>query len=466
MKKFLFITLSLLVVVKSAWAISVPVDSLDKLVASAHSDTDKSNLLAKLAYQNLYSKPEYSFYLSQRGLQIAKNVNYLLGQAKCYKGIGDALELLGNYPTALNAYLKSLHIAEQLGQPLLIAKAHTNIGLIYQDQGEYELAVKYTQLAQKQLESIRDKKSVEKYDENYDAVMLNLGYYYLELNKLDVALDYEQKAYTLAVSNHIDYNMGNILQNLGLIQEKLKNNALALSYYKMSVQKSQQFSDSSTEADSYVIMAKYFQKTGHADSAVIFAKKALQAARATLYIKGVLNSSSLLASLYETTDKSAAFDYYKIATDARDTLFNEEKVKEIQNLKFEEQIRQQEIAELKAQQDEERKDNLQLAGIALFIPMFFLLCLLLSNTKVNKRVIEFTSVLSLLFLFEFMTLLIHPFVEHFTNHTPVVEFLLFVCVAAFMAPAHHRLTDWLKEKLLHRHHLHSHAATEPKTYTD
>ncbi|RYY70622.1 MAG: hypothetical protein EOO13_06000 [Chitinophagaceae bacterium] len=57
------------------------------------------------------------------------------------------------------------------------------------------------------------------------------------------------------------------------------------------------------------------------------------------------------------------------------------------------------------------------------------------------------GVISLLILFEYLTLLLHPRVVEFTHHTPFYELLIFVGVAALLIPAHHRIEHWLIAKL-------------------
>lgn len=57
------------------------------------------------------------------------------------------------------------------------------------------------------------------------------------------------------------------------------------------------------------------------------------------------------------------------------------------------------------------------------------------------------GIISLLLLFEYLTLFLHPFVVELTNHTPVLELLIFVTVAAFLIPLHHKLEAWVIKKL-------------------
>ncbi len=94
---------------------------------------------------------------------------------------------------------------------------------------------------------------------------------------------------------------------------------------------------------------------------------------------------------------------------------------------------------------------MQLIAIALFIPVFILVLFRLRRTRLHRGVIDFMGVLSLLLVFEFITLLSHPFIERITGHTPVLELIILVVVASVLVPAHHQLTHWLKERLAKPH---------------
>ena len=457
MKK-LILVLSLLNCACCIYAQQKKIDSLKRLLSTSSSDTATVTLKRKLAHKYLYSKPDSSFLLAQEGLVLATKIDFLEGQAKCYKEIGEAKEQMGNYPDAMQDYLKYLRIAEKLNLQFDIAQALIDIGLLYQDQEEYKQAIKYTLHAKNVIEGISNKNKVSDYQATYNAILINIGYFYFKNNQLDSALVYEQNAFELGVKIHNEEYMGNILLNMGLIQEKINNKALAITYYRMSLQKSEAIGDYTTLTNTYLDIANFYNLTNQPDSCIIFYKNALQTAKTALYTKGTLAASTKLAILYGKTDKNLAYDYLRTAAVARDSLFDQEKVKQLQKLKYEEQVREQEIAELKTQREEERKNNLQLSLIALFIPVFFLVSLLLGKIKVHHRIIEFMSVLSILFLFEFFTLLIDPIVRKFSSNTPLIEFLIFVCLAAIMVPTHHHLTTWLKVRLTNlqkweKHHL-------------
>ncbi|MFZ1453190.1 MAG: hypothetical protein WAT20_10825, partial [Ferruginibacter sp.] len=119
------------------------------------------------------------------------------------------------------------------------------------------------------------------------------------------------------------------------------------------------------------------------------------------------------------------------------------RIRQSQVLSSNEQVRQLEIAENLALVKKERKQQLQLLFIAIFIPGFFIITLLLSRIRMPVKLIKVLGVLSLLILFEFLTLLLHPYVKELTHHTPVYEMLIFVSIAAIIIPTHHRVEQWL-----------------------
>ena len=81
----------------------------------------------------------------------------------------------------------------------------------------------------------------------------------------------------------------------------------------------------------------------------------------------------------------------------KDSLFNKEKVQEIENLTFDENVRQQELQDEKKKEHETSVRNLQLIAIAIFIPVFFLFVLFLARIKVKARLVNFSRLLTCCF---------------------------------------------------------------------
>ena len=69
---------------------------------------------------------------------------------------------------------------------------------------------------------------------------------------------------------------------------------------------------------------------------------------------------------------------------------------------------------------------------------------------VNERLISFFAILGLLVVFEFINLLIHPWLAHFTHDSPVLMLLALVIIASLLIPLHHKLEHWIKEKMIEK----------------
>jgi tetratricopeptide (TPR) repeat protein len=147
----------------------------------------------------------------------------------------------------------------------------------------------------------------------------------------------------------------------------------------------------------------------------------------------------------------SAYYYSRMEAVTNAEIFNQNNINKIQVLAFNEQIRQiDEEAKQKAEK-EERRQNIQYALIALGIIIFISVFLLLSRTViVNERLISFFAILGLLIVFEFINLLIHPWLAHFTHESPVLMLLALVAIAALLIPMHHRLEHWIKEKMVEK----------------
>ncbi|HEY9343022.1 MAG TPA: hypothetical protein VIQ23_15685, partial [Hanamia sp.] len=97
----------------------------------------------------------------------------------------------------------------------------------------------------------------------------------------------------------------------------------------------------------------------------------------------------------------------------------------------------------------ERHINIQYAIIAIGIISFTILFLLLSRSIiVNEKWIKFLGILGLLLVFEFINLVIHPYISAATHHSPLGILLISVVVAAVLVPVHHNAEEWVTHKMI------------------
>src|SRR6185437_5572428 len=412
-------------------------------------DTARVELLRKLSMQIQSVKPDSALLFAQQGLSLAQKIGYKKGEADCLDRLGVVLWKNGKYDRALSCAIGSLKIREEnkdrAGQLISL----NDIGIIYADQHDYKRALQYDFKAKAIADQLHNKR-------NKSIILSNIGNCYIKLKEIDSALSFEMQLYEIQQALNDKDALPNTLSILGdiNINPKIGHVALALEYYRLSAGLAIKNNDPIGLADTYNSIAALYKKSSNADSSVYYARQALNASQKVMYPEGIYHASNLLTQIYQGKNEHLELLYFKIAATAKDSLFSAEKVKQMQTLSFNEAARQQEIAEQQHRESEQRIINLQLIGIALFIPFFFLVMLLLIISRPHRRVIDFMSGLSLLLVFEFITLFIHPFVQRISNHLPVLELGILVALAAVLVPLHHKMTHWLREKLAHiaQHH--------------
>jgi peptidoglycan/LPS O-acetylase OafA/YrhL len=157
----------------------------------------------------------------------------------------------------------------------------------------------------------------------------------------------------------------------------------------------------------------------------------------------------LLAEIfYNKKQPDSAYLYLTESVHLKDSLRSDEKMYAVQNLSFNETMRQQEMAAQKKKAEDDHVRNLQLLAIGIFIPVFFLVVLFLGRVKVRPRLIEFLGVLGLLLSFEFITDLIFPYISDWTNDSALWEMAILVLLAMLIEPLNHRMERWVRKHLV------------------
>lgn len=427
-------------------------DSLKRVLENEKNDTTRVFMLEELSRIYSTSKTDTSLLLAQQALSLARKHGFEKGEAASLNRIGTVLSSIGNHPLALENLLEALRINEKIKNQDGIMRNLGNIANVNAELGEYREGLTY---------SFREKRSAEKMadEERLTNTLLRIGDIYEKLDMLDSARIFTEQAYSHAVSMNIDYYYTSIaFNNLGNVYSKLYKKdpamyplSMAMNFYRSSLDLYEKNDDDEGTAESTLGIARLFNTTNQNDSALYYAKLSLDAAERGGFTIYTLDASQFLSDHYEAKNKlDSAFHYQKITIAAKDSLFSQEKIIRVQSLSFEERKRQQQLEEERIKTELERKNNIQLMGIATVIVALFLLLLLISRRETKARTVEVYGLISLLFLFEFVYLLIHPYIEEWTNHTPVLMLLILVGVAAVLIPVHQRLEKWVNEKLAHK----------------
>lgn len=202
----------------------------------------------------------------------------------------------------------------------------------------------------------------------------------------------------------------------------------------------------------YNDFAQAFLSAAQYDSVKHYAICAVQLSTTLGYRQQTLRAYEYLYKSFEETKQADSVNkYFRLAMTEKDSLFSLEKTRTLETLGFRDKLREQELQIEKSRAEQKRKANIQYVLIALSIILFIIIYLLLSRSFItNTRLIEFFGIVALLIVFEFLTLLLHPFLAKTFNHSPILILCASVLIAALLVPIHHKLEKWAIAKLVEK----------------
>lgn len=422
------------------------VDSMRNLLRLESVDTSRVKLLWQLARDMGGYNPDTAQFLSQQALYLARKINYLEGESRALGVLANTLVKIGNYPRALELNIQKLQIEEKRNKPRNLASVLMNIGVVYVLQEEYPKALDYYRKA----DSVIRASKVE--DMTY-YINLNIGDVFNRVDISDSAFTYFNTSLVIARQLGDGDLIGTSMTGLGHTYLKQGNYTEAARHYRTGIGLLSAAKDDEILCEALLGLANLFEKTEQRDSASFYANASRQLAKKAGFLSKELEAAEFLTQHFQLERSiDSAFMYVSYVRGLNDSVNSKSRIRESQVITSNEQYRQMELEEQKRQERAQRFKQLQMLLIAIFIPGFFLITLVLSRVNVHIKVIRVLGVLSLLFLFEYLTLLLHPTVANLTHHTPVFEILIFVAIAAILIPLHHKLEHWFIHKLIHHRH--------------
>ncbi len=420
-------------------------DSISALLATEKTDSNRVRLLWKLGSAISIYNADSALLLSQQALFLAKKIKDIEGQSRSLGVMANTFTKMGNYPRALQANIEKLQLEEKRNMPRNMGSVLMNIGTVYYFQEEYRKALEYYL----QSDAVIKKNNVK--DLQY-YILLNVGDTYNRLGNTDSAFIYFNKSLAEARQLNDGDLIGTSMTGLGHIYLKQQQYPLSLNNYKEGINYLKAANDDDILCEATLGLAKLFIELKDNDSAVYYASQSESIAKRAGFISRQLDAVTFLTDHYkETKNADSAFAYMTYVKELNDSVNSKTRIRESQLLSSNEHLRQQEIEQQKEIAKKMRDQQLQMLFIGIFIPGLFLLTFLLSRKKIHIRLIKILGILSLLMLFEYLTLFLHPYVLELTHHKPVFEMLIFVSIAAILIPAHHRIEAWVI-KMLTRHH--------------
>ncbi len=354
-----------------------------------------------------------------------------------YRAIGNRLVTRSDYNFTLNAYFKGLEYAKTNESKAVF---YGNLSYVYAITGNNNVALNY--LKKSDALGVTPMSILNR--------SIFYGLVYNNLNKPDSALVYLQKAAYVSANNPDPTMTSILLAQTGKAYELKGEADLAGVYYKRVVAYCKMHNLASGQIRHGSLYCDFCIKSGNYAEAKTLALENLAVAKKAAITEGMGTVAEILRKVYaHASNKDSAYFYAVMQINYKDSVSNQKRIAEFENLTFAEQLREIDQKAKAAEVAEQQQQNIQYAMIALGIITFVILFLLLSRSIItNTKVIEFLGILALLIVFEFINLLAHPFLERVTNHSQILTLLALVCIAALLVPLHHRAEKWATKKLV------------------
>jgi two-component system NtrC family sensor kinase len=375
-------TFLLITLIVNGYAQKKVTDSLKKLLNKAMPDTTRVVLLKNLGNKYAFSKPDSAMVYYQEGLDLSRKINFVKGQRMCLNNSGTIFMEKGNYPKALNLYFESLKIAEITSDRLEMTTVWDNIGNVYSGEHDFRQCIKFTLKALVMAESIHNEKQIA-------AALGNLGAAYESMRILDSALIYTKQAEDVFVKLKENYYIGTTKESLGDIYYDMHKPHTAMDYYRAAIPYSKLANDDVGINIVMLGMAKTFKQLGQQDSSLYYARQSLSIALKGGFTPNILDISKFLSTYFRDMKKpDSAFHYQELSITAKDSLFNQENTKAVQNITFAERQRQQDIAAQEAAHQASIRFYLMVAVVIFLVVLAFIFWLNNRNNQKASRLLK------------------------------------------------------------------------------
>lgn len=434
------------------------IDSLKNEFQKSTTDTARSLLLSKIsfAYHNISTTKGLS--IGKQAYDLAIKENFSTGQANALNALATNYNVQSDYPNSIECYLKALRIYEHKKDTFGITTILSNLSISYLNRDNFSKA---EEVLQRSLALSLILKDQEKIATNYT----NLANIKYKQKKFENAVSIFYKVARISRELKDEEGVAIAYNNIGACYSELNKPELALLYFDSSYVMFKKLENYRGAGVSLFGKAEHLSK--YLDSAQQLGQTKLELAssaeslflQAENYLQRTQSIESLasineeLSNLAEKmNDPAKALKFYKMAKIYRDSVFNEKSAEKVTSLQMQYEL---EVAETEAKYkaelalaEENRKYYMQVAGVIAFVLGIVSLLLYLRKRKIKPFTLKILGSFSLLVVFEFITLLLHPHIIHLTHHHLVFTLLCLVVLASIVVPAHHKIEHWLHSKLV------------------
>ncbi|PWL39112.1 hypothetical protein DKG77_12905 [Flagellimonas aquimarina] len=196
------------------------IDSLRNLLKNAN-DTTQVNIFRGLSKSFRFQDTEKAIEYGLKSLERSRQINFTKGEIKALYDLGLTHGMTGNYPESLDFFNKCLSISKKNKDYLYIKMVYNSLGIVYKRIGDYPTSKSYY---------LKTLKLVDSLNLTYDvsSAYSNLGILYDLMGEPDMAIESYEKALEIYKGPDRKKLENNVQTNIAIIDFNKENYKAAL----------------------------------------------------------------------------------------------------------------------------------------------------------------------------------------------------------------------------------------------
>lgn len=348
-------------------------DSLQQLLQNGEFENDSIQLeIFEELFKNATLLPEVRLKYAKAAYDKAATLENSRWLFKTNLQLGHIYKKTGDLEKSFSHYIQGLREAEKQKDNKRIALIYSSLGTLYRVSEDYDKAIKHYQLGINYLRKGKTKSD----STNLAKSLMNTGEFYRILGKYDSAnLYFEESA---IIFQQIDYLMGTAytIGNMGLVHAQKGEHQIAKIKMDSASAILEKLGDFYPIAVYDTYLADIYKENNDLERAIEYAKHSLKIAEEQSLKEQIRDANLKLSELYEAQNEfQKAYHHQSQYLLLRDSINNEDKIREIADLRTEYEVskREAEIALLKS---EKRTQYIIFASMAVIIVLLGLVSFL------------------------------------------------------------------------------------------
>ena len=369
--------------------------------------------------------------------EIAYKLKNTILQSEIYHHFSELYKSLGNENAAEDNLMESMKLNKSNHYDKGLLKDYLDLARL---TGDSQYINKIAVLAE-ELKSERYKEYAKR---------LMFSWFMVRGQNSAITLDYFFKNPTLG-QYYKNQGNDNYYWNLGNIYLYAEKYDSALYYFKLAEGELNKNYDNGVRLGIYSSLAETYSLNHNDPEAINYYEKAFQICKAMNSLVSLPGISASLSNLYAGQSNFKLAYYYDKQADSSNAVIDENSAKDklaLLQVDMENKKRENDLLEI--EQKKHRMYDLQIIAITILLASIFIIMLLVGMFKVSRTTIKMLGYFAFISLFEFIILLIDPFIVRITDGEPLKIWVIKIIIIALLVPFQHFMEHHLIQYLSSR----------------